>query len=76
MASTSIRRWISASRSVCTSRENSPDSERLALRAAASVLASIRSAIASACARSILSFKKARSENSPGRATRIPGRRG
>jgi hypothetical protein len=42
----------------------------LALRAAASVLASMRSAIASACARSILSFRKARCVNSPGSATR------
>ena len=66
VASTSMRRWISASRSWCTSRENSPASERLALRAAASVLASIRSAIASAWARSILSLRKARRVNSPG----------
>ena len=66
VASTSMRRWISASRSAWISRENSPDSERLALRAAASVLASIRSAMASACARSILSLRKARWVNSPG----------
>jgi hypothetical protein len=48
---------------------------RLALRAAALLEASIKSAIASACARSILSFKKARSVNSPGCATRRPGNR-
>ena len=72
VASTSMRNWISASRSAWTSAENSPASDRLALRAAASVLASIRSAIASACARSILSFRKARSVNSPGCATRSP----
>jgi hypothetical protein len=66
-----MRRWISASRSAWISAENSPASDRLALRAAASVLASIRSAMASAWARSILSFRKARSVNSPGRpATR------
>ena len=48
VASTSMRRWISASRNCPISREKSPASERLALRAAASVLASIRSAMASA----------------------------
>ena len=72
VASTSMRRWIRLSRRRCTSPENAPASERLALRAAASVLASIRSATASACARSILSFRKARSVNSPGRASRSP----
>jgi len=71
-----MRRWINASRSSPISREKSPASERLALRAAASVLASIRSAMASACARSILSFRKARSENSPGCATRKPASTG
>ena len=76
VASTSMRRWISASRSVWISREKAPDSERPALRAAASVLASIRSAIASAWARSILPLRKARWLNSPGSATRRPGSRG
>ena len=76
VASTSMRRWMSPSRRVWISRENSPDKERVALRAAAEVEASIRSATASAWARSILSLRKARSENSPGRATRRPGRRG
>ena len=52
--------------------ENSPCMERTAARAAAAVPASIRSAMASACAMSILPFKKARSLNSPGRAMRQP----
>jgi len=45
-------------------------------RAAASVLASIRSDTASAWARSSLSLRKARWVNSPGSARRKPGRRG
>jgi hypothetical protein len=57
-------------------RENSPASERAALRAAASVLASIRSATASAWARSSLSFRKARCVNSPGSARRRWGQGG
>ncbi len=52
--------------------ENSPRMERTAERAAASVPASIRSATASACAMSILPFRKARSLNSPARAARQP----
>ncbi|MNT31348.1 hypothetical protein D3C72_1671790 [compost metagenome] len=76
VASTSMRRWMRASRRPWISAEKAPVSERLALRAAASVLASIRSAIASAWARSILSFRKARSVNSPGWATRKPRRLG
>ena len=48
------------------------ETERLALRAAVSVLASNKSAIASACARSILSLRKARCVNSPGRASLMP----
>ncbi len=46
--------------------ENSPCSERMAARAASREPASMRSATASACARSILSLRKARSVNSPG----------
>ena len=61
-----------ASRRASTSRENAPASERPAERAAASVLASIRSATASACARSSLSLRKARCVNSPGSARRKP----
>ena len=56
------------------SRENAPSSERPAERAAASVLASIRSATASACARSSLSLRNARRVNSPGSASRRPNR--
>ncbi len=67
-----MRSSTSRSRSASTSRENAPASERPAERAAASVLASIRSATASACARSSLSFRKARCVNSPGSATRKP----
>ena len=74
VASTNRRRRTKPSRSWSTSREKSPASERTALRAAASVLASIKSAIASACTRSILSLRKARSLNSPACARRRPGR--
>ena len=66
----------SCRRAAPISRENAPSSERAAERAAASVLASIRSATASACARSSLSLRKARSVNSPGRARRRRGSRG
>ena len=45
---TQMRSWISRSVSWCTRRENSPCSERTALRAAWAELASIRSAMASA----------------------------
>ena len=74
VASTSMRRCTSASRRRLTSVENAPLRLAAALRAAASVLASIKSATASACAKSILPFKKARSLNSPGRAIRKRGR--
>ena len=47
-------------------RENSPASERAALRAASALAASIRSATLSACARSMRSFRNARRVNSPG----------
>src|SRR5258708_2277183 len=50
----------------------SPHSQRSPHRAAASVAASIRSATPSACARSSLSFRKARRVNSPGSARRAP----
>ena len=76
VASTSRRSSTIFSASRPISRENAPSRERAADRAAASVLASIRSATASACARSSLSLRKARSVNSPGRARRNPGSRG
>jgi hypothetical protein len=72
VASTSIRSVITSSTSAWICRENAPSSERPAERAAASVLASIRSATASACARSSLSFRNARRVNSPGSASRSP----
>ncbi len=55
-----------------SSCENAPDSDCDADLAAASVEASIRSATASACARSSLSLRKARRVNSPGSARRRP----
>ena len=55
-----------------TCRENSPVSERIAERAARRDALSMRSATASAWARSSLSFRNARSVNSPGRAKRAP----
>ncbi|MNN20426.1 hypothetical protein D3C81_1337050 [compost metagenome] len=72
VASTSMRRWMTFSTSAWMAFENSPSMERAAERAAASVLASMRSATASAWARSSLSFRKARRVNSPGSATRRP----
>ena len=57
VASTSRRNCTMLSTSACTSDEKAPASERPAERAAASVLASIRSATASAWARSSLSFR-------------------
>ncbi len=71
-ASTKTRSSISRVISWFTFCENSPASERIAARAAASVLLSIRSAIASAWLRSSLSLRNARSENSPGRASSAP----
>mmetsp|Transcript_32493 Transcript_32493/g.76309 ORF Transcript_32493/g.76309 Transcript_32493/m.76309 type:complete len:214 (-) Transcript_32493:272-913(-) len=70
VASTSMRSWMSWSRSTPTSWLSAPPRALLALRAAASVLASIRSATASAWARSSLPFRKARWVNSPGSANR------
>src|SRR6185369_14573656 len=58
------RPWMAA--------ENSPASERIAERAASRLAASIRSATASACARSSLPFRNARRVNSPGSARRAP----
>ena len=52
--------------------ENAPESDCVADLTAASVDASIKSATASACAKSSLSFKKARCVNSPGSAKRKP----
>ena len=52
--------------------ENSPCSERMAARAACCEPASMRSATASACARSSLSLRKARWVNSPACARRAP----
>ena len=73
VASTSMRSRMMRSASRPTSVEKAPLSERAAERAALSVLASMRSATASACARSSLSLRKARSVNSPGSARRRPG---
>ena len=52
--------------------EKSPEKEALAPLKEVSVLAEIRSETASACARSILLFKKALLVNSPGSATLAP----
>src|SRR5229473_6928891 len=71
-ASTYVRKAVIRDFNSVIHAENSPCSERTAARAAAAVPASIRSAIASACAMSILPFRKARSLNSPGRAMRQP----
>ena len=68
-----MRRAISSSLNALICLEKSPCNACMALRAACTELASIRSAMASAWARSSLSFKKARSLNSPGRARRRPG---
>ena len=65
-SSTSASRWLST---VC---ENSPDSDRRAHRTAEVDAPSMRSAIASACARSMRSLRNARSVNSPGPAGRAP----
>ena len=71
-ASIQTRRRTTPSARACTCREKSPSRLRTAARAAASEPLAIRSAIASAWARSILPLRKARSENSPGRAWRAP----
>ena len=61
--------WLDRS---LTNTENAPDNEADASFAAVSVSAVIRSAMASACSRSILPLIKLRSENSPGRACLAP----
>ncbi|MEA3219889.1 MAG: hypothetical protein OZX49_00985 [Immundisolibacter sp.] len=71
-ASICTRSSISRSDSALICRENSPSRLRRAARAAAVLAASIRSATASACARSSLSFRNARWLNSPGAAWRAP----
>ena len=71
-ASTYIRKWITCSTSVSMCFENSPCSEWRALLAACSEFALIKSAIASAWVKSILSLRNARSLNSPGLAKRTP----
>ena len=60
VASTSIRSSINWATRAFTESENSPERERCAERTAPAVLASIRSAMASAWARSSLSLRKAR----------------
>ena len=67
-----MRKLINAFNTSLILFENSPDSERTALNAASFVAALITSATASACAKSILLFKKARRVNSPGSACRAP----
>ena len=71
-ASIRTRRCVSACCSSGDGAENSPSSERSAARAAATEPLATRSAMASACTRSILSFRNARSVNSPGSAGRAP----
>ena len=72
VASTSIRRVIKSSTRAWMRLENAPLSERTAMRAAAWLDASIKSATLSAWARSNLLFKKARLVNSPASAMRAP----
>ena len=71
-ASTSARRSVRASPISPRRRDHSPSRVRRAARAASTVAASIRSATASAWTRSMRPLRKARSVNSPGRATRAP----
>ncbi len=71
-ASTCKRKWISFSNTEFTLTEKAPCKERTAERAAACDVASIRSAMASACTRSSLPFSKARMENSPALAAMAP----
>ena len=71
-ASTYERRSNCNSTTSSTLRENSPRRERAAPRTAACDDASMRSATASACARSMRPLRKARKLNSPGRASRAP----
>ena len=71
-ASTTTRTPTTPSMVLLTSAEKAPEREELAATKADEVWAAIRSATDSACARSILSFKKARLVNSPGSAIRAP----
>ena len=71
-ASMNARSSTSASRRLSTVRENSPASDRRAHRTADVDAPSMRSAIASACARSMRSLRNARNVNSPGSAGRAP----
>ena len=75
VASTSIRRVIKLSTKAWICWENMPLSERIAIRAADWLEASMRSATLSAWAKSSLLFKKARLVNSPGSARRAPSSR-
>ncbi|KAG1086801.1 hypothetical protein G6F40_013863 [Rhizopus arrhizus] len=67
-----MRSSTSCSTTASMRRENTPSSERRAARAARLSPAAIRSAMASAWARSSLPLRNARSLNSPGRAWRAP----
>src|SRR3972149_1752311 len=71
-ASNSVRRDTICPRNGEIASRMPPRSCRSAARAAPFVLAVIRSASASACVRSILPFRKARRENSPGSAGTAP----
>ena len=64
---------ISCARMALISEPSRPSSCSLAERSARSLCARIKSMTASACVRSILPFRNARSENSPGRADARPG---
>ena len=70
--STKMRSWVRAPTSALMSFEKSPCKERAAPTTAACDWASIRSAMASAWAKSILPFRNARNENSPGSAMASP----
>ena len=71
-ASICTRSATSACSRASTLRENAPSIDCSAARAPACERDAIRSATASACARSSLPLRKARSVNSPGRASRAP----
>ena len=71
-ASTWTRSFRMSASNSLTRDENSPDRERTAPRAAWVEALAIKSATASAWAKSIWPLRKARSLNSPGRARRAP----
>ena len=71
-ASTCMRSSVRAATIAWMRSENSPASERAALRAASVLDASMRSATLSACARSTRPLRNARRVNSPGSAMRAP----